>query len=108
VTVDFGGDVGCITDDSREAKRGVRFLLTRQNEGYSKEALSRGSEIVTPKELYKALKLGGVEVVGVTGTNGKTTTTAALYSILLDLGYGAALQGTRGLYINDEVLEAFT
>jgi len=49
--------------------------------------------------------LDGLEVVGITGTNGKTTTAAAIYSLLLDLGYGAALQGTRGLFINDEKVE---
>jgi UDP-N-acetylmuramoyl-L-alanyl-D-glutamate--2,6-diaminopimelate ligase len=29
------------------------------------------------------------------------TTAAAIYSILLDLGYKVALQGTRGFFIND-------
>jgi UDP-N-acetylmuramoyl-L-alanyl-D-glutamate--2,6-diaminopimelate ligase len=46
-----------------------------------------------------------MKVVGVTGTNGKTTVTAAIYSFLLDLGEKAALQGTRGLFANDERIE---
>jgi UDP-N-acetylmuramoyl-L-alanyl-D-glutamate--2,6-diaminopimelate ligase len=40
-------------------------------------------------------------VIGITGTNGKTTTASAIYSLLLDLGYKAAMQGTRGFFMND-------
>lgn len=49
-----------------------------------------------------------IKVVGITGTNGKTTTAAAIYSMLLDLGYKVALQGTRGFFINDEKIEDYT
>ena len=105
MTVDFGGEIGRVTDDSREAGAGLLFLVTKQNELYEKEALSKGAGSIRAGELYAALGLDKMEVVGVTGTNGKTTTAAAIYSILLDLGYGAALQGTRGLFVNDERLE---
>ena len=106
--VDFGGDIGRVTDDSREAQAGLRFLLTGQNENYRNEALYRGAQTITSRELYEALGLDEMEVVGITGTNGKTTTSAAIYSILLDLDYAAALQGTRGLFINDEKVEGKT
>ncbi len=43
--------------------------------------------------------------MGVTGTNGKTTVTASIYSFLLDLGERVALQGTRGFFANEERLE---
>ena len=43
--------------------------------------------------------------MGVTGTNGKTTVTAAIYSFLLDLGEKPALMGTRGFFVNDERIE---
>ena len=49
-----------------------------------------------------------INIVGITGTNGKTTTAAAIYSILLDLGYKVALQGTRGFFINDERIEEYS
>ena len=106
MTVDFGAPVGRITDDSREAGGETAFLATRLNERFRDEAKERGARIVTPAELIDALRLRDVEVVGITGTNGKTTTAAAIYSMLLDLGYKAALQGTRGFFVNDEKLEA--
>lgn len=43
-----------------------------------------------------------MKIVGITGTNGKTTTAAIMYSLLLDLGYRVGLLGTRGLFINDK------
>lgn len=41
-------------------------------------------------------------IIGITGTNGKTTTAALIYSLLLDLGHSCALLGTRGAF-KDEV-----
>ncbi len=105
MTVDFGGSTGLVTDDSREADGKTRFLSTKLNRSFEEEAVARGANVVHPKELIDELGLGSLEMVGITGTNGKTTTAAAIYSLLLDLGYGAALQGTRGLYINDEKVE---
>ena len=52
--------------------------------------------------------MSSIKVIGITGTNGKTTTAAAIYSILLDLGYKVALQGTRGFFINDERVEEYS
>jgi len=46
-----------------------------------------------------------IEIVGVTGTNGKTTVTAGIYSMLLDLGYRVGLQGTRGVFANDKIVK---
>ncbi len=105
MTVEFGGGIGRVTDDSREAGRGTLFLSSSQNRIFEAEAKEKGSETIGPKELYEALGLESVEAVGITGTNGKTTTAAAIYSMLLDVGYKAALQGTRGLFIDDERVE---
>ena len=88
-----------ITDDTREYRDGLLLLRTYQNAGYINE-----EKTITPKELIKHFGLDQLKVVGVTGTNGKTTTTAAIYSSLLDLGYKTALQGTRGFYIEDELV----
>lgn len=105
MTVDFAGGVGRVTDDSREAAPGVKFLATKLNEKFHDEAAKKGAELIGARELIDRLGLRDLEVVGITGTNGKTTTAAAIYSLLLDLGYKAALQGTRGLFINDEKVE---
>ncbi len=103
--MDFGGLVGRVTDDSREASPQTAFLATKLNARFHEEARGRGASFVTPADLVDRLGLREVEVVGVTGTNGKTTTAAAIYSLLLDLDYKAALQGTRGFFVNDEKLE---
>jgi UDP-N-acetylmuramoyl-L-alanyl-D-glutamate--2,6-diaminopimelate ligase len=47
-----------------------------------------------------------IKVIGVTGTNGKTTTTSLIDSILSDLGRRTGLMGTIRMKFGDEVVEA--
>src|SRR3989338_6516461 len=47
-----------------------------------------------------------LKIVGVTGTNGKTTTATILYRIAVALGYKAGLIGTVENLINGEKIEA--
>ncbi len=61
--------------------------------------------IVAPQECWELFGLDRICVIGITGTNGKTTTASAIYSILLDLGHKAAMQGTRGFFMNDAPVE---
>jgi UDP-N-acetylmuramoyl-L-alanyl-D-glutamate--2,6-diaminopimelate ligase len=93
-----------VTEDTREAKENIYFLKTAQNSKYI-ETLQDGVKIITPKELSTIWGLDRLKVVGITGTNGKTTTAAIIYSTLTDLGEVAALQGTRGFFVNDKQLE---
>jgi len=81
------------------------FLLTAQNRRYW-ETLREKPKTISPKELIQKWYLDRMKAVGVTGTNGKTTVTAAIYSFLLDLGESVALQGTRGFFANEERIEA--
>jgi len=95
-----------IADNTNECKSNTLFLKTAQNEKYIKDFnLQNTKGIITPKELINRLGVGSLKIVGITGTNGKTTTAAAIYSILLDLGYKVAMQGTRGFFINEEKIE---
>ncbi|MBQ0067771.1 MAG: UDP-N-acetylmuramoyl-L-alanyl-D-glutamate--2,6-diaminopimelate ligase [Phascolarctobacterium sp.] len=58
-------------------------------------------EIITPYFFdYPGKKL---RMIGVTGTNGKTTTTNIIYNVLREAGYGVGLIGTINIVINDTV-----
>lgn len=97
------------TDNSNEANENSAFVVSSQNERFKQAAINNGcKEIIESKDLKNYLDMSGIKIIGITGTNGKTTTAAAIYSILLDLGYKVALQGTRGFYINDERIEEYS
>ena len=93
-----------ITDDTTALTEETQFLLTAQNKKYF-EKLKNKPPFITPSQLIQFWNLNDLRTVGVTGTNGKTTVTAAIYSFLLDLGEKPALLGTRGFFANDERLE---
>ena len=93
-----------LTDNSLDISEDTIFLLTAQNQRYFKK-LKNKPNYITPKELIKKWKIDNINIVGVTGTNGKTTVTASIYSFLLDLGKKVALQGTRGFFANEKRLE---
>ena len=98
-----------VTEDSQECDAETAFVLTPQNEKYLQNAQENGAHsIVNIKEIASLFRIDEIKIVGITGTNGKTTTASALYSFLLDLGYKTAMQGTRGLFMNDEVCEGKT
>lgn len=97
------------TDNSNEADENSVFVVSKQNEKFKDSAIKNGcKEIVEAKDLKNHLDMSNIKIIGITGTNGKTTTAAAIYSILLDLGYKVALQGTRGFFINDERVEDYS
>ena len=103
--IDFKVDrFNYLTDDTTAIDDKTKFLLTEQNRKYF-EKLENKPSYITPTELIELWDLKSLRVVGVTGTNGKTTVTAAIYSFLLDLGEKPALLGTRGFFVNDERVE---
>lgn len=105
MTIDFNvGTYKYLTDDTTAIDNQSQFLLTAQNKRYF-EALKEKPTYITPVELMNLWNLDTLKVVGVTGTNGKTTVTAAIYSFLLDLGEKPALLGTRGFFVNEECVE---
>ncbi|WP_298690709.1 UDP-N-acetylmuramoyl-L-alanyl-D-glutamate--2,6-diaminopimelate ligase [uncultured Sulfuricurvum sp.] len=98
-----------VSENSNECSSECAFLLTKQNEKYKEDALEKGiHSIITPQECWELFGLDRICVIGITGTNGKTTTASAIYSLLLDLGHKAAMQGTRGFFMNDAPVEGKT
>lgn len=98
-----------ISENSGDCGQDCAFLLTKQNEKYKEDAIARGAHsIITPDECWSLFGLNRICVIGITGTNGKTTTASAIYSLLLDLDHKAAMQGTRGFFMNDAPVEGKT
>jgi len=98
-----------VSEDSQECDSETAFVLTTQNKKYLNNAKTNGAHsVINVEDLASAFGLDRIKIIGITGTNGKTTTAAAIYSIFLDLGHKVAMQGTRGFYMNDEVVEGKT
>ncbi|MEA2029446.1 MAG: UDP-N-acetylmuramoyl-L-alanyl-D-glutamate--2,6-diaminopimelate ligase [Campylobacterota bacterium] len=104
IAFDRGDRYTFITDDTTTLESNTLFLKTVQNSKYF-DTLETKPDSITPKELINLWELESMRVIGVTGTNGKTTVSAAIYSLLIDLGEVAALQGTRGFLVNDQRVE---
>lgn len=117
-----------IKDDSRKVLKGDTFIaLKKVNDGhdYVLDAIKNGAERVivekglydvetlivddTHKYLVEYLKLNYYEkikdlkLIGMTGTNGKTTTCFLLYQALNKAGIKAAYIGTIGFYIDKKI-----
>ena len=97
-----------ITDNSSECDKDTAYLLTKQNSKYLEEAEKEACLVVSVEELINIYDIKDIKIIGITGTNGKTTTAAAIYSLFLDLDKKVAFQGTRGLYINENRVEEKT
>lgn len=98
-----------VTENSQECDKETAFVKTTQNEKYLQKAIGNcAHSVIDIKDTAKIFGLDKIKIVGITGTNGKTTTASAIYSFLLDLGYKAAIQGTRGFFMNDEIVEGKT
>ena len=115
-----------IKTDSRKVKNGDTFIaiknVNRDGHDYINDAINNGAkkiicehgnysvETVIVQDTRKYLedylyrnyydKIKKMKLIGVTGTNGKTTTCFLIYQILNDLGINCAYIGTIGFYYN--------
>ena len=117
-----------IKSDSRKVEKGDTFIaLNYVNDGhkYIDDAIKNGAtKIIAERGLYsvdtlivnnthdylvKYLKdnykeeLSDLKIIGMTGTNGKTTTCYLIHKALNDLGEKCAYIGTIGFYINEKI-----
>ncbi len=133
---DFNHLINGIAFDSRLAGPGVIFVATRgtrvDGHNYIEMAIKAGTKVVVceniPEVQYpgtvflqvadSAVALGllaavyydfpvkKIKIIGVTGTNGKTTVATLLYELALKMGYKAGLCSTVAIYINKNKFEA--
>ncbi len=98
-----------VTENSKECDAQTAFVLTHQNSAYLEDAKKNNAHsVIKIEDIAEFFGIDQIKIIGITGTNGKTTTASAIYSFLLDLGYKTAMQGTRGLFMNDEACEGKT
>ena len=118
--------------DSRKVQKGQTFIalkgLTVDGHDYIEQAIENGASLVigekdlnlsipyikvdnTNEYLKETLKkeyskdINKLKLIGVTGTNGKTTSCYLIYQMLLKLGVNAAYIGTIGYHHKDEFIE---
>ena len=133
---DIGVEVTDICFDSRNVSSGSVFVAVRgtQVDGHDfiKQAIKSGAKAVIAEELpprldkevayvavnnsaaalstmasnYYGNPSGQMYVVGITGTNGKTTTATLLHQLFMNLGYKTGLLSTVVNKINEEKIDA--
>ena len=128
-------EISALCSDSRKVTPGALFIAVRGYESdghaYIRQAIEKGAAAVLCEEIpgqagndvcfvqvpcsRKALALAAdayfghpsseLTLVGITGTNGKTTTVTLLYHLFRGLGYSCGLLSTIANYVDDERLE---
>ena len=112
-------------DDSRKVNIGDTFISLTNNEKYIEDAIENGAERIICKSgkydvetilvddprkyLSEYLdnkyydKIEKIKLIGITGTNGKTTSSYLLWQILNKIGIKCGYIGTIGFYIEDKI-----
>ena len=101
-----------IWTNSKYVGDGDVFLATEKNYKYiDLNLLKKVSEIVFVDDENKYIydnyydKIKDIKLIGITGTNGKTTTCYLIYQMLNLIGIKTAYIGTIGFYIDDMVFK---
>lgn len=79
----------------KDLKLNVEYTKVNDSNEYLKQTLKKEYGPIIDK----------LKLIGVTGTNGKTTSCFLIYQMLLNLGINAAYIGTIGYYHKDEFIE---
>lgn len=98
-------DSAFITDNSNECDKNALFVKCAQNANFASAAQEKGAKIISLNECKELLGIDkSLKIIGITGTNGKTTTAAIIAHILNALGFKSALCGTHGAFIGSQII----
>lgn len=129
---DLSADINNLTSDSRKAQEGVVFVcipgVSRDGHDFAPAAASQGAQAIvcerdlgldnqivvkSSREAFAAMcenyfgnPLKSLKLIGITGTNGKTSTTYILKHILEECGHKCGLVGTIRNMIGQQEIEA--
>lgn len=111
-------DYPAITSDSRTVTPGCLFIAVKGTKAdgneYAEAALKAGAAAVVSTDRKGLAKMadeyyghpsGKLKLVGITGTNGKTTTVTLLYNMFRSLGYECGLLSTIANYVGTKRME---
>ena len=111
-------EVSAIASDSRKVTPGALFIAVsgteRDGRDYIPQALEKGAAAVVEasrKDLalmadaFYGHPSGKITLVGISGTNGKTTTVTLLYRLFTGMGYSCGLLSTIANYVGSERFE---
>ena len=109
--------------DSSKINKGDIFLVNDKNKKYVFDAINNGASLIITetsdefdiktkhvKSIYDYLKeyyyekIRDIKLIGITGTNGKTTTCYLINQMLNMMGVKTAYIGTIGFYLEDTVI----
>ena len=123
-------EVSSLTQDTREVKAGAVFVAVVgavvDGHDFVDQAVQAGAQLIIAqkpvktdvpvvyvKDTHRAMadladRFYGqpsrhMQMIGVTGTNGKTTVTHIIEQIFHDLGHATGMMGTMGLKVNDQL-----
>lgn len=136
VSGDLSRTVSSVCSDSRQVQKDTLFIAVRglvsDGHAFIAAAIEKGAAAVVVEEMPAELKAGvtyirvqdssvalayicanfydhpsqKLKLVGITGTNGKTTTATLLHSLFTRLGYKAGLLSTVRNIIHEEIIPA--
>src|ERR1035437_730590 len=99
-------DISGIEFDSRKVKKDSLFVAVKGYKTDGHEFINSAKALGMSASNYFGNPTSSLKLVGVTGTNGKTTIATLLYRMFLRLGYKCGLFSTVCNYINEKEYEA--
>lgn len=109
--------------DSNKINKGDAFLVNDKNKKYVSDAIDNGASLIITEtndefnietklvesiydyfKKYYYEKIKEMKLIGITGTNGKTTTCYLIYQMLNMMDVKTAYIGTIGFYLEDNVI----